>query len=195
LYHTSRRTQAASCASSVTLRHSKAVIQYHAKARHHRSVLNALNQIHQGFNMGIIDWVKRKAIPWFTSLGITSRTVTLEVRGRRSGKPMRVSLSRTDHAGQQYFVSLAGESDWVRNVRSAGGKATVISGRRMPVHLEEISLEERAPVLLAYVQKRAFTHSGPQAARHFFGLGPNPNLEEMQALADRYVVFRIVPGM
>jgi hypothetical protein len=65
----------------------------------------------------------------------------------------------------------------------------------MPVHLEEISLEERAPVLLAYVQKRAFTHSGPQAARHFFGLGPNPNLEEMQALADRYVVFRIVPGM
>jgi hypothetical protein len=54
--------------------------------------------------MGIINWVRRKAIPWFTGLGITPRTVTLEVRGRRSGKPMRVSLSRTDHAGQQYFI-------------------------------------------------------------------------------------------
>jgi hypothetical protein len=47
--------------------------------------------------------------------------------------------------------------------------------------------------MLAYVQKRAFTHSGAQASRHFFGLGPSPTLAELQALADRYIVMRIVP--
>ena len=142
--------------------------------------------------MNIFDWIKYRAIPWYTSLGLTKRTVTLEVPGRKSGKPTRISLSRTDYGGYSYFVSLAGESGWVRNVRAAEGQATILSGGRKSVRLEEVSLEERAPVLLAYVQKRAFTHSGAQSARHFFGLGPNPTLEDMQAKAERYIVFRII---
>lgn len=143
--------------------------------------------------MKLAEWVKRVGIPWFTSLGLTRRTVTLEVVGRTSGKPRQVSLSRTDYDGQQFFVSLAGESAWVRNIRAAGGKAVILSRGRHPVRLEEVSRDERAPIMLAYVQKRAFTHSGAQASRHFFGLGPNPTLAEMQALADRYVVMRILP--
>ena len=66
-----------------------------------------------------------------------------------------------------------------------------MSGRWTPVRLVEVSGEERPPVLLAYVQKRAFTHSGAQSARHFVGLGPNPTLEQMTAIADRFVVCRI----
>jgi deazaflavin-dependent oxidoreductase (nitroreductase family) len=142
--------------------------------------------------MGIIDWVKHVLIPWYTSLGITSRTVTLEVIGRKSGKPRLVSLSKTEYAGQQYFVSLAGKSEWVRNVRAASGRATIRSGSRIPVRLVEIPEEERAPVMLAHVQRRAFTHSGAQAARHFFGLSPNPTLEDMQAIASSYIVLRIL---
>jgi hypothetical protein len=69
----------------------------------------------------------------------------------------------------------------------------IISGKRTNIRLEEIALDERAPVLHAYVQKRAFTHTGAQAARHFFGLGPNPKLEEMASIADRYPVFKIIP--
>jgi deazaflavin-dependent oxidoreductase (nitroreductase family) len=141
----------------------------------------------------LIDWIKYRIIPWYTSLGLTKRTVTLEVAGRKSGKPTRTALSRTDYGGQSYFVSLAGESGWVRNVRAAGGQALILSGGRKPVRLEEIPLEERAPVMLAYVQRRAFTHSSAQSARHFFDLGSNPTLEEMQALADRFIVFRIIP--
>lgn len=104
---------------------------------------------------------------------------------------MRVSLSRTDYAGESYFVSLGGESDWVRNVRAANGKATIVSAGRKPVRLQEVLIEERGPVLLAYVQKRAFTHSGAESARLFFGVEPEPTLGEMQAIADRYPVFRI----
>jgi hypothetical protein len=140
----------------------------------------------------VSEWIKIRLIPWYTALGLTKRTVTLEVPGRKSGKSTRISLSRTDYGGYSYFVSLAGESGWVRNVRAAEGQATILSGGRKSVRLEEVSLEERAPVLLAYVQKRAFTHSGAQSARHFFGLGPNPTLEDMQALAERYIVFCII---
>ncbi len=144
--------------------------------------------------MGLFDWITRKAIPWYTSLGLTARTVTLEVPGRKTGRPIRVSLSRTDYGGRRYFVSLGGEGDWVKNVRAAGGQAVLISRSRAPIRLEEIPLEDRAPVLLAYVQKRAFTHSGAQASRHFFGLGPRPTLEEMERIAERYVVFMIEEG-
>ncbi len=143
--------------------------------------------------MNLFDWLSLKVIPWYTALGLTQRTVTLEVMGRRTGKPIRVSLSRTDHLGRSYFASLAGESEWVRNVRAAQGKATILSRRRTPVRLVETAPEERAPILLAYVQARAFTHSSAQSARHFFGLGPHPTLEQMEAIANRYIVFEIVP--
>jgi hypothetical protein len=102
-----------------------------------------------------------------------------------------VSLSRTDYRGNRYFVSLAGEVDWVKNVRAAGGEAVIISRSRIPIRLTEIPPEERAPVLLAYVQKRAFTHSGAQASRRFFGLGPRPTLDDMEEIAGHYVVFKV----
>lgn len=134
-----------------------------------------------------------KLIPWYTGLGITKRTVTLEVLGRKSGKPIRVSLSRTDYNGHSYFISLGGESSWVRNVKTAKGEAFILSGRRIPIRLIETKHDEIAPILLAYVQDRAFLHSGAQSSQLFFGLGPHPTLQEVQAIAGRYVVFEIVP--
>jgi len=144
------------------------------------------NAIHR-----LIDWVKYRAIPWFTSLGLTKGTVTLEVRGRKTGKPVHVSLTTVRRGGSRYLVSLYDQSQWVKNVRAAEGRAMILSGRRMPVHLVELAEHERAPILLGYVQQRAFSHSGEESAKLFFGLGPKPTLADMEAIADRYVVFRI----
>ena len=141
--------------------------------------------------MNFFEWLTKKAIPWYTSLGFTSRTVTLEVTGRKSGKPNKVSLSKTICDGCEYFVSLAGEVNWVKNVRAADGRAVMIHRKRIPIQLTEIPEADRAPVLLAYVHSRAFTHSGPEASRLFFGLGPNPTLDEMKAIANKYVVFHV----
>lgn len=143
--------------------------------------------------MRIFAWFQFKVIPWLTGLGLTRRTVTLEVHGRRSGEPRRVSLSITKYNNNRYLVALYGQASWVKNVRAAQGKAVLISGERHSVNLIEIPLEDRAPVLLAYVQKRAFSHSGEDASRLFFGLGPNPSLAEMEAIAGRYPVFLIRP--
>jgi deazaflavin-dependent oxidoreductase (nitroreductase family) len=143
--------------------------------------------------MNAFDWLRYKAIPWFTSLGLTKGTITLEVRGRSSGRPVRVSLTQVRLGDARYLVSLGGESQWVRNVRAAGGQALLVSRNRMPVKLSEVPIEARAPILLAYVSQRAFTHSGAQSARHFFGLATPPTLEDMQHLANRYPVFQILP--
>lgn len=141
----------------------------------------------------LINWFNRRVAPWITALGLTSGSVTLEVRGRRSGKPIRISVTRVRHDGKQYLVALYRESQWARNVRAAGGAATIISRRRISVQLVEIPVEARAPVLLGYVNQRAFTHSGAQSARHFFGLKSKPTLADMVALAEQYPVFEIRP--
>lgn len=138
-----------------------------------------------------VHWFKYTAIPWFTALGVTRGTITLEVRGRKTGNPIRVSLTTVRHNGAGYLVSLYDDSQWVKNVRAAGGHATILSGGKMPVRLVEIPQEERAPILLGYVQQRAFSHSGEESAKLFFGLGPRPTLGDMEAIANNFVVFRI----
>lgn len=144
-----------------------------------------------GLGNRLVDWIIHRAIPWYTSLGLTRGTVTLEVHGRKTGKPIRTSLTVVRYQGSRYLVSLSGGSQWVRNVRAAGGRAVILSGRKTPVRLVEISDSEKPPILLGYVRQRAFSHSGEESARLFFGLGPKPTLAEMQVIACRYVVFRI----
>jgi hypothetical protein len=127
-----------------------------------------------------------------TALGITPRSVTLEVPGRRSGRPIRLSISPARLAGKRYLVSLAGVRGWVKNVRAAHGDAFILHGRRVPVHLSEIPIQERGPILLAWVSERAFTRSPRRAARLYFGLEA-PTLADMQRLAPNYPVFVIEP--
>lgn len=125
------------------------------------------------------------------SLGLIPDTVVvLEVRGRCSGKTRRTVLVRTPYDGQQYLVALAGESEWARNVRAAGGSAVIRHRRARRVRLVEVPIDERAPII------RAFLHRpGPSApvseARHYFGVKPDASVEEIRPVAGRYPVFKI----
>ncbi|MDH3214569.1 MAG: nitroreductase/quinone reductase family protein, partial [Myxococcales bacterium] len=131
--------------------------------------------------MSLVDWFNRRIAPWITAIGVTPRSVTLEVRGRKSGKPIRLSMSPSRLDDEQYLVSLAGERGWVKNVRAANGEAVIIHRGRTAVRLTEVPPDERAPILLAYVRERAFTRSARRAARLYFGLEA-PTLEDMQGL-------------
>ena len=139
----------------------------------------------------LVHWFNYTAIPWYTSLGFTKGTIALEIVGRKTGKPTRVSLTTVRLGRSRYLVSLYNQSQWVKNVRAAEGRATILSGGKTPVRLVEIPLGERAPILLSYVQQRVFSHSGEESAKLFFNLGPKPGLADMEAIADRYVVFQI----
>jgi deazaflavin-dependent oxidoreductase (nitroreductase family) len=130
-----------------------------------------------------------------TSLGLAPRdAVTLEVRGRRSGKPRRTPVLRTPYRDEDFLVALAGESEWVRNVRAAAGRAVIRRRGARPVLLAEVPVEERPEVISEYL-RRGVERSGPKAAakqaRYYFGLNPDPSLDESRAVADRYPVFRV----
>ncbi|MGB7875701.1 MAG: nitroreductase family deazaflavin-dependent oxidoreductase [Anaerolineales bacterium] len=141
--------------------------------------------------MGFINWLERTAVPWFTSLGLSKRAVTLKVLGRKSGQPRKVTIATIKVDGQHYFVSVHGrESDWVRNVRAAGGQAAILSGGRRPVRLVEVPVEERAPILQAYASIGVFGRSAADIARQF-GVEPDPTIEQMSAIANQHPVFRI----
>ena len=140
--------------------------------------------------MGLMEWIERTAVPWFTSLGLTKRTVTLEVPGRKTGKPRKVTVATVQENGRRFLVSVHGESNWVRNVRAADGQAVILSGSRMPVRLVELHVEERAPILHAYVSEGVFGRSAADIAGQF-GVEPDPTMDQMASLADRHPVFRI----
>src|SRR5262249_17337580 len=62
-----------------------------------------------------------------------ANTVALEVLGRRSGRLRSAAVVVVDHQGERFIVSLGGESEWVRNVRAAGGKVILRRGKRTRV--------------------------------------------------------------
>ncbi|MEU8655352.1 nitroreductase/quinone reductase family protein [Actinoplanes philippinensis] len=111
--------------------------------------------------------------------------VTLEVVGRRSGRIVSCPLVMTVHEGERFLVSMLGRrANWVANVRTAGGVAVLAHGIREPVHLTEVEVAERPPIL------RRFVATAPGARPHV-PVGPHAPLEEFRAIAADYPVFRV----
>jgi deazaflavin-dependent oxidoreductase (nitroreductase family) len=122
-------------------------------------------------------------------LGLTPQIlITLQVKGRRSGRLRDTVLVVAEHDGQRYLVSMLGDgSEWVHNVRAAGGKAFVKRGQSRPVQLTEVPAGERGPILKAYCQVAT-------SGRQHFPVSRNAPLSEFDAVAERYPVFRIDPA-
>ncbi len=114
-------------------------------------------------------------------------TITIETRGRRSGRTRANVVTWVEQDGERYLVSMLGErSDWVRNARAAGGEAAIRHRGRRPVRLQEVPVEQRASILKAYLKRTAMS------TRHHLGIDPEAPLEEFERIAPNHPVFRIV---
>jgi deazaflavin-dependent oxidoreductase (nitroreductase family) len=133
-----------------------------------------------------------------TSLGLSpGYVVTLEVPGRRSGVIRRTNLVLLEHDGEHYLVALAGESEWVRNVRAAGGRVVLGRRQRHAATLVEVPAHDRAPAIRAYIfrgGRRPGSTQVAREARYYFGVSRDPTLAEIRLVAIRYPVFRVIPG-
>jgi hypothetical protein len=120
------------------------------------------------------------------SLGLfPNYLVTLEVVGRHSGKVIRFPLALTVLNGERYLVSMLGENtNWVRNVRTAGGEAKLIHGIREEVLLEEVDVSRRAPII------KAFLRHAPGARPHI-PVDKDAPVSEFEKIAGKYPVFRV----
>ena len=123
---------------------------------------------------------------WLAGMGLTpSILLTLQVKGRTSGRIRTNVLVPAKVDGQRYLVSMLGDgSEWVRNVRAAGGKAFVKRGRSLPVQLTEIPPEGCAPIIKAYCKVAT-------SGRHHFPVPYDAPVSDFEAIAADYPVFRI----
>jgi deazaflavin-dependent oxidoreductase (nitroreductase family) len=112
-------------------------------------------------------------------VGLTPNYVgRLEVPGRRTGVIRSSFMVLVASGGQRYVVALAGESEWVRNVRAnpTVTLATKVGTARFTA--TEVPVPQRDPVLTAYRAKAGKTVDGyfaklPDPADHpVFSLTP-----------------------
>jgi len=113
------------------------------------------------------------------------RLAALEVTGRRTGRMVSFPVVVTDHRGERYLVSMLGDdTNWVRNVRAAGGRAVLRHGRREVIRLEEVAPDQRADILRRYLE------CAPGARPHI-PVDRRAPIERFQQVAARYPVFRV----
>lgn len=80
----------------------------------------------------------------------------LTVPGRKTGKPIVTPLAVFLQKDQRYLITPYGEVNWVRNLRAAGGQATLTRSRRT----EKIRAVELPPAEAALVFMEAI-RTGP----------------------------------
>jgi deazaflavin-dependent oxidoreductase (nitroreductase family) len=97
---------------------------------------------------------------------------TLSIPGRRSGAPRSVPVTPVEHGGARYLVSTRGESEWVRNLRKAGGRAVLkAGGKAEQIGTTEVPAAERPAIIEAYKQRygkmvEAYFNTLPDPADH-----------------------------
>ena len=123
---------------------------------------------------------------WASGLGLTpSLLLTLQVKDRRNGRLRSTVLVPARYEGGRYLVSMLGEgSEWVRNVRAAGGEAFIKRGRSRSITLIEIPPEDRAAILKAWCQVAT-------SGRKHLPISYDAPTSAFEAIAADYPVFRI----
>lgn len=121
-------------------------------------------------------------------LGVSlAGTAELSVRGRTSGQMQRIPVNPHTYEGAQYLVSARGHSQWVRNMRVAGGGELRVGRKVRTFTATELTdPAQKAAVLRAYLEKW-----GWEVNRFFQGVTAKSSDAELQAAAADHPVFRI----
>ena len=113
------------------------------------------------------------------------RLAVLEVRGRRTGRVISFPVVIADHGGERYLVAMLGNTtNWVRNVRAAGGRAVLCHGRRESVRLEDVPVEQRPAILRRYL-------AVAPGARPHIPIDRHASPHDFDRVASQVPVFRI----
>ena len=109
----------------------------------------------------------------------------LEVKGRRSGLARRTPVNLLGVDGRRYLVAPRGDCQWVRNVRSDGGRLTLLLGRKREAMVaEELVDSEKPPILRAYLRKWRM-----EVGVFFDGVTADSTEEDVLRIAGNHPVF------
>lgn len=108
------------------------------------------------------------------------------MRGRRSGEWRRLPVNPLPYEGGPYLVSARVHSEWVRNMRAAGGGRLQV-GRRVVQEFTAVELRDgEKPVVL-----HTYLKWGWEVGRFFGDVTADSTDAELLAAAPKHPVFRI----
>jgi len=110
----------------------------------------------------------------------------LYVRGRSSGQWRSTPVNLLTHDGRRYLVAPRGETQWVRNLRAAGGGELRVGRKAEEFTATEIADEQKPEILRAYLRRWKF-----EVGVFFGGVGPDAPDSGLLAIAPGYPVFLI----
>lgn len=111
----------------------------------------------------------------------------LAVRGRTSGEWRTTMVNvLADADGTRYLVAPRGHTQWVRNLRVAGGGELRLGRKTETFSATEVPDAEKVPVLRLYLKK-----FGWEVGAFFEGVGKDSTDEELAAIAPGFPVFRL----
>jgi deazaflavin-dependent oxidoreductase (nitroreductase family) len=131
--------------------------------------------------------VFNRAVHGLVALGISVQgSRVLEVKGRKSGRWRSTPVNLLEVDGTRYLVAPRGNTQWVRNMRVAGGGRLRLGRKTEDFKATEVPLDSRVPLLRAYLRKWKW-----EVGVFFGGVGPDSSDDELQAIAAEHPVFRL----
>lgn len=128
------------------------------------------------------------AVSWLAARGLSvwgSRV--LAVRGRQSGEWRTVPVNLLTHEGARYLVAPRGRTQWVRNLRAAGGAGELRLGRRTEAFVaDELADSDKPEILREYLRRWKF-----EVGVFFDGVDRTASDETLLAIAPGYPVFKL----
>jgi deazaflavin-dependent oxidoreductase (nitroreductase family) len=131
--------------------------------------------------------VFNRLVALLTRLGISvAGSRVLEVQGRKSGEWRRTPVNLLRYEGERYLVAPRGNTQWVRNMRVAGGGRLVLGNRSEEFSATEVGEDEKPALLRAYLEKWKW-----EVGAFFGGVGPDAAEEELRRIGPDHPAFRI----
>lgn len=131
-------------------------------------------------------WFNR-AVAWLVRRGVSvAGARILAVPGRRTGEVRTTPVNLLTLDGARYLVSPRGRTQWVRNLRAAGGGELRVGRRVEAFRAEEVEDEAKGPILRAYLDRW-----GWEVGRFVDGLAKDSDDDAVAAAAPGFPVFRI----
>ena len=111
----------------------------------------------------------------------------LRVKGRTSGEWRSIPVNLLTFEGTRYLVAPRGETQWVRNMRVAGGGELVLGRRTEPFKAVEVPDDQKVPILRAYLKRWK-----AEVGVFFGGVSANSSEADLRRIAPDHPIFRIL---
>jgi deazaflavin-dependent oxidoreductase (nitroreductase family) len=110
----------------------------------------------------------------------------LAVRGRRSGEWRTTPVNLLALGDDRFLVAPRGETEWVRNIRVAGGGELRLGRKVEPFAIQELDDADKPEVLRAYLRRWK-----AEVGVFFEGVGPDSPDTELARVAPLHPIFRV----